>query len=385
MEFELKLAGFRLYVMRDLTGKTEPPPSQSPAPVSVSATAEAPANGSVSTSLAISKPVPSSGGFQTFLEKAADEGLVFLKSPRVGYFRRSRTIKGKRAPPPCKELFKSNTGPTLILFRYRFHDVIAVLFGWEGYDASEFAKVSSVLKEWQWNWKPARSEALVTIQAGLSLVQLVEEDSVLWSCGLQLILENCLITLLRMQLETRRMRVLFTRRIWSQVLLLYLVDKNVFRWSDLIHGGIHSLKSKSFRSSVYKNALAASIYQIWTQRNACVRNGNILTEDRIGKQIVKEGQVLCYIEQLGGELPIESDVSGEVIKILREDGDPVGYGDALIVILPSFPGIKKLHYTLQAIYASSTLPFSVEDGNFLTLDRELSLSRLHIEPEVHER
>ncbi|KAD6794557.1 hypothetical protein E3N88_05453 [Mikania micrantha] len=60
------------------------------------------------------------------------------------------------------------------------------------------------------------------------------------------------------------------------------------------------------------------------------------------KQVVKEGQVICYIEQLGGELPIESDVAGEVIKILREDGDPVGYGDALIAILPSFPGIKKL-------------------------------------------
>ncbi|XWS11739.1 hypothetical protein CRYUN_Cryun37aG0025900 [Craigia yunnanensis] len=37
-----------------------------------------------------------------------------------------------------------------------------------------------------------------------------------------------------------------------------------------------------------------------------------------------------------------SDVSGEVIKILREDGDPVGYGDALIALLPSFLGIKKL-------------------------------------------
>ncbi|KAI5594101.1 hypothetical protein BDE02_03G053700 [Populus trichocarpa] len=60
------------------------------------------------------------------------------------------------------------------------------------------------------------------------------------------------------------------------------------------------------------------------------------------KQIIKEGQVLCYIEQLGGELPIESDISGEVIKILQEDGEPVGYGDALIAILPSFPGIKKL-------------------------------------------
>ncbi|XP_062156084.1 uncharacterized protein LOC133863938 [Alnus glutinosa] len=166
VEFELKLGEFHLHVMRDLTGKVKPAPPPSPTSVGVIATAEAPApaNGSVSTlSLAISKPVPPSRGIQTFLGKAADEGLVILKSPRVGFFRRSRTIKGKRAPPSCKE-----------------------------------------------------------------------------------------------------------------------------------------------------------------------------------KQMVKEGQVLCYVEQLGGEVPIESDVSGEVIKILRGDGDPVGYDDALIAILPSFPGIKKL-------------------------------------------
>ncbi|KAI3751999.1 hypothetical protein L2E82_23098 [Cichorium intybus] len=60
------------------------------------------------------------------------------------------------------------------------------------------------------------------------------------------------------------------------------------------------------------------------------------------KQIVKEGQVICYVEQLGGDLSIESDVGGEVIKILRDDGEPVGYGDGLIAILPSFPGFKKL-------------------------------------------
>ncbi|KAF8406959.1 hypothetical protein HHK36_006080 [Tetracentron sinense] len=164
-EFELKLGGFRLYVTRDLAGKSIPPPSPSSPPSNTNAIAEAPfLNGSVSTpSLAISKPVPSLGGIQTLLDKATDEGLVILQSPRVGYFRRSRTIKGKRAPPSCKE-----------------------------------------------------------------------------------------------------------------------------------------------------------------------------------KQTVKEGQVLCYIEQLGGEIPIESDVSGEVIKILREDGEPVGYGDTLLAILPSFPGIKKL-------------------------------------------
>ncbi|XP_041001743.1 uncharacterized protein LOC121247467 [Juglans microcarpa x Juglans regia] len=50
--------------------------------------------------------------------------------------------------------------------------------------------------------------------------------------------------------------------------------------------------------------------------------------------------ILKFEQLVGGELPIESDVSGEVIKILREDGDPVGYGDALIAILPSFPGIN---------------------------------------------
>ncbi|KAL3528841.1 hypothetical protein ACH5RR_008163 [Cinchona calisaya] len=165
-EFELKLGGFQLYVLRDLTEKdTTMPTPISTAPVSVNAGSDVPKmNGSASsTSLAITKSEPSPSDVQTLLVKAVDEGLVILQSPRVGYFRRSRTIKGKRAPPSCKE-----------------------------------------------------------------------------------------------------------------------------------------------------------------------------------KQQVKEGQVLCYIEQLGGELPVEADVSGEVIKILREDGEPVGYDDALIAVLPSFPGIKKL-------------------------------------------
>ncbi|XP_060167677.1 uncharacterized protein LOC132598680 [Lycium barbarum] len=164
-EVDLKLGGFRLYVKRDLTGQstTSLPPVSNP--VSVQSTVEvAESNGSASSpSLAITKTSPLSDGIQTMIDKAADEGLVIIQSPRVGYFRRSRTIKGKRAPPSCKE-----------------------------------------------------------------------------------------------------------------------------------------------------------------------------------KQQVKEGQVVCFIEQLGGELPVESDLTGEVIKILREDGDPVGYGDPLISVLPSFPGIKKL-------------------------------------------
>ncbi|GJP60878.1 hypothetical protein CLOP_g18092, partial [Closterium sp. NIES-67] len=57
---------------------------------------------------------------------------------------------------------------------------------------------------------------------------------------------------------------------------------------------------------------------------------------------IKKGQVVCYLEQLGTQLAIESEHAGEVVKFLVEDGDAVGYGDSLIAIRPSFPGIKKL-------------------------------------------
>lgn len=71
---------------RDIAGASSPPllPS-SPAPVTVNKPADRPdSNGSVPTpSLAITKPVSSSGGIQTLLDKAADEGLVILESPKV--------------------------------------------------------------------------------------------------------------------------------------------------------------------------------------------------------------------------------------------------------------------------------------------------------------
>ncbi|KAG6780525.1 hypothetical protein POTOM_013387 [Populus tomentosa] len=209
-EFELKLGGFRLCVMRDLTEKNEPTPQPLPPPplaVTVKTTTDASdLNGSASTSLAISKQKPSFGGIKSFLDRAADEGLMILQSPRVGFFRRSRTIKGKRAPPSCKEV-----------------------------PVHEYLSVGSF-----------QSKPTFDLSFAITFLP----------CSVKMNANN-----------------------------------------------FHLLKQK---------------------------------------QIIKEGQVLCYIEQLGGELPIESHISGEVIKILREDGEPVGYGDALIAILPSFPGIKKL-------------------------------------------
>ncbi|CAL1374807.1 unnamed protein product [Linum trigynum] len=57
--------------------------------------------------------------------------------------------------------------------------------------------------------------------------------------------------------------------------------------------------------------------------------------------MIKEGQVIGYLDQFGTELPVKTDVAGEVIKILFDDGDSVGYKDPLIAVLPSFPGIQK--------------------------------------------
>ncbi|KAL5720902.1 hypothetical protein ACHQM5_013529 [Ranunculus cassubicifolius] len=56
--------------------------------------------------------------------------------------------------------------------------------------------------------------------------------------------------------------------------------------------------------------------------------------------VIKEGQIIGYLDQFGSELPMRSDVAGEVIKLLYSDGEAIGYGDPLLAVLPSFHGIK---------------------------------------------
>ena len=51
----------------------------------------------------------------------------------------------------------------------------------------------------------------------------------------------------------------------------------------------------------------------------------------VGAQVAS-GQVLCIIEAMKLMNEIESDVSGEVVKIFAENGQPVEYGEALFGI-----------------------------------------------------
>ncbi|KAK3014096.1 hypothetical protein RJ639_009501 [Escallonia herrerae] len=56
--------------------------------------------------------------------------------------------------------------------------------------------------------------------------------------------------------------------------------------------------------------------------------------------VIEEGQTIGFLDQFGTELPVRSDVSGEVLKLLFNDGEAVGYGDPLIAVLPSFHSIQ---------------------------------------------
>ncbi|XP_022889516.1 uncharacterized protein LOC111405059 [Olea europaea var. sylvestris] len=56
--------------------------------------------------------------------------------------------------------------------------------------------------------------------------------------------------------------------------------------------------------------------------------------------VIKEGQIVGFLDQFGSELPVRSDVAGEVLKLLYDDGEAVGYGDPLVAVLPSFHGIE---------------------------------------------
>ncbi|XP_042511998.1 biotin carboxyl carrier protein of acetyl-CoA carboxylase [Macadamia integrifolia] len=56
--------------------------------------------------------------------------------------------------------------------------------------------------------------------------------------------------------------------------------------------------------------------------------------------VIKEGQTIGFLDQFGSELPVKSDVAGEVLKLLYREGEAVGYGDPLVAVLPSFHDIN---------------------------------------------
>ncbi|QDZ18533.1 lipoyl-binding domain-containing protein [Chloropicon primus] len=53
---------------------------------------------------------------------------------------------------------------------------------------------------------------------------------------------------------------------------------------------------------------------------------------------VKKGQTIAFVEQMGTYTPVLANQAGEIASFELEDGDPVGYGQALVSLHPFFGG-----------------------------------------------
>ncbi|CAN1172890.1 Biotin carboxyl carrier protein of acetyl-CoA carboxylase [Linum perenne] len=71
------------------------------------------------------------------------------------------------------------------------------------------------------------------------------------------------------------------------------------------------------------------------------RKGKVLPQNCKEGDVIREGQIIGYLAQFGKQLPLRSNVAGEVLKMFYDSGEAVGYGDPLIAVLPSFHGIRK--------------------------------------------
>ncbi len=52
-------------------------------------------------------------------------------------------------------------------------------------------------------------------------------------------------------------------------------------------------------------------------------------------EFVEQGQTLCIVEAMKLMNEIEADISGTVVKVLPENGQPVEYGESLFMVRPA--------------------------------------------------
>ncbi|THG10156.1 hypothetical protein TEA_002995 [Camellia sinensis var. sinensis] len=95
------------------------------------------------------------------------------------------------------------------------------------------------------------------------------------------------------------------------------------------------IPSKSMIESAPASAPTSPPKSCWL-----IPKGQNMERKEATSYLQREGQVIGFVDQFGTELPVKSDVAGEVLKLLFNDGEAVGYADPLISVLPSFHRIK---------------------------------------------
>jgi hypothetical protein len=216
------------------------------------------------------------------------------------------------------------------------------------YDAqsSVEARLSSVIHDGEWVWRPARSEALVDIQTRLTEIKLghcdkpnwiasrkgiyVSSDTwealrekrdqiewwkivwfslaipkqafILWlakkdrlDTGVRLLswgyrgdIQCCFC---RNQMESRNhlfFECSFCCRIWKFCMTRCIVANPPIIWEDIIQLGCSSWKCNTLKSLLCRLALGSIVYNIWCTRNEIKHAGHPNTEEQILKKVLWE-------------------------------------------------------------------------------------------------
>ncbi|XP_062166142.1 uncharacterized protein LOC133872568 [Alnus glutinosa] len=137
-------------------------------------------------------------------------------------------------------------------------------------------KLSTVIRDGEWCWPPARSKNLVELQSRLLEVSLGGTDVLVWKNGIGKY--NCVDTWNALREKEPRVDC---KRIWRGLMELCLVENPVEDWDDIRAWSGTVLRRDCFKTTLCILCLGAATHHIWKQRNAILHLNNILTEEAI--------------------------------------------------------------------------------------------------------
>jgi hypothetical protein len=239
--------------------------------------------------------------------------------------------------------FKVGNGSRVFLWFDHWHPAGYLLetFGHRIVHDSGFplrSKLEVAIRNGEWNWPPARSNALVVIQSKLFEVDIGDNDLAVWNANngqytcadawdklrevhpavgwwklvwfpsytpkhsffLWLVFRNALVTKERMcgwgytgctlclfcraAQENREhlfFRCSFSSRIWTNIMSECSIPNAPLDWDAIEAWGVKVLRGRGVRANLGRLCLGSTVYNIWKQKNAILHNSSPKTEESI--------------------------------------------------------------------------------------------------------
>ncbi|XP_059433958.1 uncharacterized protein LOC132167079 [Corylus avellana] len=231
--------------------------------------------------------------------------------------------------------FKVGNGENIFLWQDSWHPsgILIEVFGHRAvYDAhsSLEAKLSSVILNGDWFWRPARSEALVEIQTRLHEIKFGPYDKPVWTVSrggsyvssetwdffrekkvevswwkivwfpnaipkhafiLWLALQDRLLTgdrLMKWGYKGIICFLSFSYRIWKFCMHCCHENNSPIIWDEVLKLGISKWGTKTLKGLLCRLVLGSVIYNLWCTRNELKHSGHPISEEQILRKVLWE-------------------------------------------------------------------------------------------------